>query len=114
MNQLNSAMFANRNRAERYVDFDEMEYTPEIASSLDIYADEMTTHSALQPMLNINAQTKKFHILLQNLYHKILNIDYNLFGWCRTMCKYGDLFLYLDIDDKMGIQNCIGLPASRN
>jgi hypothetical protein len=34
-----------RNRAERYVDFDEMEYVPEIASSLDIYADEMTTHT---------------------------------------------------------------------
>ena len=27
------------------------------------------------------------------------------------MCKYGDLFLYLDIDDARGIQNCIGLPA---
>jgi hypothetical protein len=111
MNQLNSAMFANRNRAERYVDFDEMEYTPEIASSLDIYADEMTTHSALQPMLNIKCSNEEISYLLQNLYHKVLNIDYNLFGWCRTMCKYGDLFLYLDIDDRMGIQNCIGLPA---
>ena len=110
MSQLNSAMFANRNRAERYVDFDEMEYTPEIASSLDIYADEMTTHSALQPMLNIKCSNEEISYLLQNLYHKILNIDYNLFGWCRTMCKYGDLFLYLDIDDKSGIQNCIGLP----
>ena len=111
MSQLNSAMFANRNRAERYIDFDEMEYTPEIASSLDIYADEMTTHSALQPMLNIKCSNEEISYLLQNLYHKVLNIDYNLFGWCRTMCKYGDLFLYLDIDDKMGIQNCIGLPA---
>ena len=26
------------------------------------------------------------------------------------MCKYGDLFLYLDIDDQRGISNCIGLP----
>ena len=65
MSQLNSAMFANRNRAERYVDFDEMEYTPEIASSLDIYADEMTTHSALQPMLNISALMKKFLIFFR-------------------------------------------------
>jgi len=111
MTQLNAAMFANRNRAERYIDFDEMEYTPEIASSLDIYADEMTTHSALQPMLNIRCSNEEISYLLQNLYHKVLNIDYNLFGWCRTMCKYGDLFLYLDIDDTMGIQNCIGLPA---
>jgi hypothetical protein len=110
MSQLNSAMFANRNRAERYIDFDEMEYTPEIASSLDIYADEMTTHSALQPMLNIKCSNEEISYLLQNLYHKVLNIDYNLFGWSRTMCKYGDLFLYLDIDEHAGIQNCIGLP----
>ena len=111
LGKLNSSMFASRNRAERYVDFDEMEYTPEIASSLDIYADEMTTHSALQPMLNIKCSNEEISYLLSNLYQKVLNIDYNLFGWCRTMCKYGDLFLYLDIDEKMGIQNVIGLPS---
>ena len=46
-------MISNRNRAERYVDFDEMEYMPEIASTLDIYEDEMTTYSELRPMLNV-------------------------------------------------------------
>ena len=44
---------ANQRRTERYVDFDQMEYTAEIASALDIYADEMTTYSELRPMLNI-------------------------------------------------------------
>jgi len=39
-----------------------------------------------------------------------MNVDHNLFGWARTMCKYGDLFLYLDIDEGLGIRNCIGLP----
>ncbi len=42
-------MISNRNRSERYVDFDEMEYEPVIASSIDIYADEITTHSSIQP-----------------------------------------------------------------
>ena len=32
-------IMANQNRYERYIDFDQMEYTPEIASALDIYAD---------------------------------------------------------------------------
>jgi len=27
------------------------------------------------------------------------------------MCKFGDLFLYLDIDEELGIQNVIGLPS---
>jgi len=39
-----------------------------------------------------------------------MNVEHNLFGWARTMCKYGDLFLYLDIDESLGIRNCIGLP----
>ena len=45
---------SNQQRIERYVDFDQMEYMPEIASSMDIYADEMTTYSQLRPLLNIN------------------------------------------------------------
>jgi len=103
-------MVSNRNRSERYVDFDQMEYTPEIASSLDIYADEMTTHSSLQPMLKIDCSNEEIKSTLQSLYHNIMNIEHNLFGWSRTMCKYGDLFIYLDIDENSGIKSCIGLP----
>ena len=99
------------NRTERYVDFDQMEYTPEIASALDIYADEMTTHSSLTPMMNIACSNEEIKSTLQTLYHNVLNIEFNLFGWCRSMCKYGDFFLYLDIDDKYGVKTAIGLPS---
>ncbi len=102
----------NQRRVERYVDFDQMEYTPEIASALDIYADEMTTYSDLRPMLSVKCPNEEIKAVLENLYSKILNIDYNLFGWARTMCKYGDFFLYLDIDDKFGVQSVISLPIS--
>lgn len=111
MNTMALNMIQNRNRSERYVDFDQMEYTPEIASSLDIYADEMTTHSSLTPMLNIKCANEEIKFILHSLYYDILNVNSNLFGWARTMCKYGDFFLYLDIDEHMGIRNCIGLPA---
>ena len=106
------AIMNQHNRVERYVDFDQMEYTPEIASALDIYADEMTTHSSLQPMLNIKCTNEEIRAVLDSLYHNILNIDHNLFGWCRSMCKYGDYFLYLDIDEKFGVRNGIGLPSN--
>tara|TARA_R100001163_G_scaffold65730_1_gene64339 strand:- start:5331 stop:7298 length:1968 start_codon:yes stop_codon:yes gene_type:complete len=103
---------ANQRRNERYVDFDQMEYTPEIASSLDIYADEMTTYSDLRPMLNIKCPNEEIKAVLAILYENILNVQYNLFGWSRTMCKYGDFFLYLDIDEKYGVQSVIALPSS--
>lgn len=102
---------ANQRRSERYVDFDQMEYMPEIASTMDIYADEMTTYSDLKPMLNIKCANEEIRAVLAVLFDNILNVQYNLFGWARTMCKYGDFFLYLDIDEKFGIKSVISLPV---
>ena len=99
------------NRTERYVDFDQMEYEPIIASALDIYADEMTTHSSLSPMLNIACPNEEIKAVLGSLYHEVMNVEHNLFGWCRSMCKYGDFFLYLDIDEQVGITSTIGVPT---
>tara|TARA_E500000305_G_scaffold77312_1_gene62948 strand:+ start:3166 stop:5130 length:1965 start_codon:yes stop_codon:yes gene_type:complete len=107
---LAAAAISSQGRSERYVDFDQMEYVPEIASALDIYADEMTTSSDLQPMLRINCANEEIKAILQSLYHNVLNVEFNLFGWCRTMCKYGDFFLYLDIDEFTGIKSAIGIP----
>jgi hypothetical protein len=100
-----------QSRIQRYADFDQMEYTPEIASALDIYADEMTTHTSIKQMLNISCDNEEIKSILDTLYNNVLNVNFNLFGWCRTMCKYGDFYLYLDIDEQMGIQNVIGLPS---
>ena len=109
---LQAQAMASQARAERYVDFDQMEYTPEIASAMDIYADEMTTHSGLRQVLNINCDNEEIKLILETLYYDILNIEYNLFSWCRSMCKYGDFFLYLDLDESMGITSVIGLPTA--
>ena len=108
---LQAHTMSTQSRIQRYADFDQMEYTPEIASALDIYADEMTTHTSIQKMLHIKCDNEEIKSVLDTLYHDILNINFNLFGWCRTMCKYGDFYLYLDIDEEMGIQNVIGVPS---
>jgi hypothetical protein len=112
LDSIASNAISNQRRSERYVDFDQMEYMPEIASTMDIYADEMTTYSELRPMLNINCPNEEIKAVLAILYSNILNLEYNLFGWARTMCKYGDFFLYLDIDDKYGVQSVIALPPA--
>lgn len=105
-----SQAMANQNRAERYVDFEQMEYTPEINSALDIYADEMTTSTSLEKLLTVECPNEEIKNVLNGLYYDILNIEFNLFGWCRTMCKFGDFFLYMDIDEDKGIRNVIGIP----
>tara|TARA_R110002110_G_scaffold319885_5_gene532600 strand:+ start:9356 stop:11113 length:1758 start_codon:yes stop_codon:yes gene_type:complete len=109
---MNSNYMANQNRTERYVDFDQMEYMPEIASAMDIYADEMTTSSPLQEMLHIKCPNEELKAILSSLYNDVINIRFNLFGWARTMCKYGDFFLYLDVDEVYGVRHVIGLPPN--
>ena len=109
---MNSNYMANQNRTERYVDFDQMEYMPEIASAMDIYADEMTTSSPLQEMLHIKCPNEELKAILSSLYNDVINVRFNLFGWARTMCKYGDFFLYLDVDEVYGVRHVIGLPPN--
>ena len=104
--------YAEQNRSERYVDFDQMEYTPEIASSLDIYADEMTTFSDLQPLLRIMCHNDEIRSTIRTLLYQVLNIEFNLYGWARSMCKYGDYYLYLDVDEKLGIKSVLSLPTN--
>ena len=109
---ITSDAMSNRIRNERYVDFDQMEFEPIIASSLDIYADEMTYHNELNKMLNIECPNQEIKSTLEALYYNVLNVEFNLYGWCRTMCKYGDYFLYVDLDDKIGVKSFIPLPPA--
>ena len=60
---------ANQNRAERYIDFDQMEFMPEIASAMDIYADEITTSTEMTPLLNLKTHDEEIKIELDNLFH---------------------------------------------
>ena len=102
---------ANQSRAERYSDFDQMEFMPELASALDVYADEMTTSNQFRNMIHVESKNEEIKGILNNLYFNVLNLESNIFSWCRTMCKFGDFFLYLDIDEKLGIKSVLGLPS---
>ena len=110
-NNFSSFAMQTQSRLQRYNDFDQMEFTPEIASALDIYSDEMTTFNVYNTMLSVKSSNEEIKGILKILFNQVLNINYNLFGWARTMCKYGDFYLYLDIDEKLGIKQVIGLPS---
>jgi len=104
-------IMANQSRAERYSDFDQMEFMPEIASAIDIYADEMTTSNQFSPLVTVDCKNEEIKQILNTLLYKTLNVEYNLFSWTRTMCKFGDFFLYLDIDEHLGVKSVLGLPS---
>ena len=110
-NILSSHAMRNQNRGERMQDFDQMEYMPEIASAIDIYADEMTTSNEFDQLLTVDCLNLEIKTILETLFYDALNIEFNAFGWARSMCKFGDFFLYLDVDEKIGVKSVIGLPS---
>ncbi len=94
-----------------FKDYEAMDNDPIIASALDIYADESTMKNEYGSVLEVHSDNQNIKTILHNLFYDILNIEFNLWPWIRNMCKYGDFYLQLNIDDKYGIMNVTPLSA---
>lgn len=105
------AQLSNQNRTSRYIDYDQMEFEPIISAAMNLYADEITFSTEMQEIIRIECANAEIKSTLHSLFYDILNIEQNAFGWVRNTIKYGDFFLYVDIDDVTGIRNVVGLPA---
>ena len=97
-------------RIGSYADFESMEFYPEIAAALDIFMEEATTVNAKGRVLNIYSESKRIQGVLEDLFFNRLDIHLSLPMWTRNICKYGDNFLLLNIDDKNGIVGTRQLP----
>jgi len=105
MSGYNQSLYQKTMRMGLFRDYEAMDSDPLISSALDIYADETTLKSEYGKILSIKSDNNQIHDILHNLYYDILNIEFNLYPWTRNLCKYGDFFLKLDINDKYGITN---------
>jgi hypothetical protein len=92
-------------RTSLYTDYEAMDTDAIIASALDIIADEATLKNEQGEVLHIKSSNAKLQRVLYNLFYEVLNIEFNLWSWIRTMCKYGDFYLHLDIAEKYGVYN---------
>lgn len=99
-------------RLMRYQDFQEMEYTPEIAAALDIYADETCAQDEKGRVVHIYSDNEKIRELLEDLFYNVLNVEFNLRSWARNLCKYGDFFLYNDVSPEYGVVNAFPIPVN--
>lgn len=91
-------------------DYDIMDMDSIIHSALDIYADECTVKNEYGRVLTIECEDSQIKEILDNLYYDILNVEFNLYMWIRSLCKYGDFFLFMQISPEYGIHNV--LPMS--
>ena len=98
-------------RPQLYSEYDSMDTDAIVASALDIIADESTLKNDMGEVLQIRSSDEDIQNILYNLFYDVLNIEFNLWVWIRSMCKYGDYFLKLEISEKYGVYNIIPINA---
>ena len=109
-NLYTQAIYYEPTRLAAFYDYESMEFTPEISTALDIYAEESTTPNQDGYILQIYSESKRVKGILTDLFNNVLDINTNLQMWTRNTCKYGDNFVYLKLDPEKGIVGCMQLP----
>ena len=94
-----------------YRDADLMDAWPEIGRALTIVSDEATTINSKGKILNIYSKSPRIKAILEDLF--INRLDFNL--WSKTImratAKYGNEFMFLNIDAKNGVTGWRELPV---
>lgn len=90
----------------------EMEYTPEIAAALDLFADETCAQDDKGRVLHVYSENERIKETLEDLFYNSLNAEFNLRPWTRNLGKYGDLFLYIDVSPEFGVVNAFPIPVN--
>ena len=104
------SIYYETTRLASYADFEGMEFFPEIAAALDIMMEESTTLNADNKVINIFSESRRVRRILDDLFFNRLDIHTSLPMWTRNVCKYGDDFLYLNIDSEDGVTGVKQLP----
>lgn len=94
-----------------YRDADLMDAFPEIGAALDIVSEESTFINENGTMLNITSRSDRVKSILEDLFVNRLSIHMMLPMICRSMCKYGNTYMLLNIDSKNGVLGWKQLPV---
>ncbi len=109
--QYNPTLNYQSMRLQLYSDYEAMDHDPIIAAALDIISDETTSRNEYGDVLKVNSSNENVRKVLHNLFYDVLNIEFNLATWVRNMCKYGDMYLKMEVSEKFGVYNVIPLSV---
>lgn len=94
----------------RFVDYEEMDDYPEIAAAIDIYADDATqTDMQINRSMWLSSPDKDVEKLGNDLFHKTLRIDEELWEIARTLVKYGNDYEEVLVNDE-GVKGLNFMP----
>jgi predicted nuclease of predicted toxin-antitoxin system len=94
-----------------YRDADLMDSFPEIGSALDILSEEACVNNSNNKLLNIYSSSDRIKNVLEELFVNRLDIQVTAPMIIRCMCKYGNQFMMLNIDNKLGVTSWRQLPV---
>ena len=90
-------------RSVLYAKYEQMDTDGLISKALDVLAEEATQKDEIGEVLSIRSSSENIQQELYHLYYSVLNVEFNLPMWIRSLCKYGDHFQKLDIAEGLGV-----------
>ena len=94
-----------------YRDADLMAAWPEIGAALDIAAEEATTINPKGKILNIYSKSERIKSVLEDLFYNRLDISIWLQTIAHETCKYGNEYMFLNLDLNEGVKGWRELPV---
>lgn len=94
-----------------YIECDRMDMWPEIGSALDIYAEESTVMGKNGKTINIYSKSERIKSILEDLFINRLDFDVTGEMVARSLYKYGNEFMLLNIDSENGVMGWRELPV---
>ena len=107
---MEQAVGANQVRI-MYRDADLMAAWPEIGAALECVAEEATTVNSKGKILNIYSKSERVKSVLEDLFYNRLDIPVWLTTICHETAKYGNEFMFLNLDLENGVKGWRELPV---
>lgn len=107
----NTAINGLTNIKLMFRDADLMDAFPEIGAALDIIAEECSVVNDKGHIINVYSSSDRTKSVLEDLFINRLNIQTVGPMVLRAMCKYGNQFMLLNIENKLGIKGWRQLPV---
>jgi hypothetical protein len=109
---LSVTAFAGLNNIKlMYRDADLMDSFPEIGAALDIVSEEACCLSPKGYIVNVSSKSDRIKGILEDLFVNRLDLQITAPMIIRAMCKYGNQFMLLNVNHKMGVTGWRQLPV---
>lgn len=96
---LDSYTVTDQQRIQRYREYEQMCYVPELQGGLEIYADDASLYNDEDEVVGIQAENNDIEEALHDLWFKSLDMNYALWHIIFNTCKYGDAFFEIIPDN---------------